>query len=91
MTESSYSSFLDTRAPPGYALRRTVASALTAASRVLAHMASRLDVVEVRAASAVIAELAASPSIEFYAEAGAPEGALYANGLLIGYLPVARL
>jgi hypothetical protein len=28
--------------------------------------------------------------LEFYAEAGAPEGALYANGVLIGYLDGVR-
>ena len=33
-----------------------------------------------------------TPTIEFHAEAGAPEGALYVDGRLIGYLPgVARL
>lgn len=27
------------------------------------------------------------PELEFYAEAGAPEGALYLDGELVGYLP----
>lgn len=31
------------------------------------------------------------PELEFYAEAGAPEGALYVDGQLFGTLPVARL
>ncbi|MEJ6004089.1 hypothetical protein WG899_00880 [Paucibacter sp. AS339] len=29
----------------------------------------------------------AKPELEFYAEAGAPEGALYADGLRVGSLP----
>jgi hypothetical protein len=33
-----------------------------------------------------------APVLEFYAEAGAPEGALYVDGLLVGHLPgVTRL
>ena len=27
------------------------------------------------------------PELEFYAESGAPEGALYVDGELVGYLP----
>ena len=35
---------------------------------------------------------APEPVLEFYAEAGAPEGALYVNGRLVGHLPgVTRL
>lgn len=35
---------------------------------------------------------AAEPVLEFYAEAGAPEGALYVDGRLVGHLPgVTRL
>ena len=35
---------------------------------------------------------AGEPVLEFYAEAGAPEGALYVDGKLVGYLPgVSRL
>jgi len=30
-------------------------------------------------------------SVEFHAEAGAPEGALYVDGELVGYVPVRRL
>ena len=30
-------------------------------------------------------------SVEFHAEAGAPEGALYVDGQLVGYLEVRRL
>jgi hypothetical protein len=39
-----------------------------------------------------IATLATLPSVEFHAEAGAPEGALYVDGELVGRLPgVTRL
>lgn len=31
------------------------------------------------------------PSIEFYADASAPEGALYVNGAFVGRLPLTRL
>jgi len=31
------------------------------------------------------------PQLEFYAEAGAPEGALYIDGELVGYIDVRRL
>jgi hypothetical protein len=35
---------------------------------------------------------AAEPVLEFYAEAGAPEGALYVDGRLVGHVPgVTRL
>ena len=30
-------------------------------------------------------------SVEFHAEAGAPEGALYVDGVLVGYVEVRRL
>ena len=30
---------------------------------------------------------AAEPMLEFYAQAGAPEGALYVDGRLVGHLP----
>ena len=31
-----------------------------------------------------------APCLEFYAEAGAPEGALYLNGKLVGWVPGVR-
>jgi len=34
---------------------------------------------------------AIAPVVEFHAEAGAPEGALYVDGELIGHLDVSRL
>lgn len=67
------------------ALRKTLARALRATSRALA-----------RAARALLAPpqpAASMPTVyEFYAEAGAPEGALYVDGVLIGTIPgVTRL
>jgi len=59
--------------------RRTrdwVADALRAGSRALDRLALRLTRVESRAP--------ADPRLEFYAEAGAPEGALYVDGRLVG-------
>jgi hypothetical protein len=59
------------------------AAALRSAATVLAGLARRLA----RTASAP-----ADPVYEFYAEAGAPEGALYIDGKLVGRLPgVTRL
>ncbi len=67
------------------ALRKTLARALRATSRALA-----------RAARALLAPprpVAPQPAVyEFYAEAGAPEGALYVDGVLVGSIPgVTRL
>jgi hypothetical protein len=68
-------------------LRDAVARMLRTASAVLDRVAARLALAVPAAESAQ-----ADPVIEFYAEAGAPEGALYVNGQLVGTLPgVARL
>jgi len=73
--------------PVGSLLRHTAAGSLRAASAVLARLARRLRV----------ARPAAGPQwpvIEFQAyhhEAGAPEGALYVDGELVGFVPVTRL
>ena len=66
----------DRRAP------RFVAAALRAASRALDRLALRLAHVERREQ--------AEPVLEFYAEAGAPEGALYVDGRLVGVVPGVR-
>lgn len=60
--------------------RDLAAELLRAASRTLDRLALRL------------ARQEAEPAVdlEFHAEAGAPEGALYVNGLLVGYLPGVR-
>ena len=69
-------------AAPG---RRLAATALRSASRALALMARQM-------AGAAQRTPAAPPVLEFYAEAGAPEGALYVDGQLVGRLPgVTRL
>ncbi len=72
-------------APPR-GLRDVLASLLRAASDLLDRVAASV------AAAAPAAEPGrAHASIEFYAEAGAPEGALYLNGEWVGTLPVTRL
>jgi hypothetical protein len=59
-------------------LRDAVAELLRVASRALDRLALRLALVEPVAAS--------EPLFEYHADAGAPEGALYVNGLLVGRL-----
>lgn len=59
-------------------VRHALAVVLRGASLVLSRLARRIATS--RPASANIGHL------EFYAEAGAPEGAIYADGLLVGYL-----
>lgn len=73
-------------APRPSALRHFAATVLRQASRLLARMARRL------AAPAPRASVTSPPVLEFYAEAGASEGALYLDGQLIVRLPgVTRL
>jgi hypothetical protein len=60
-------------------LRDVAAALLRAASRTLDSLAVRL------AAHEAPAEHTAD--LEFHADAGAPEGALYVNGQLVAYLP----
>lgn len=66
--------------------RQVAAASLRGASAVLARLALRL---------AVPAQPPVEPLptvLEFYADAGAPEGALYLDGQLVGYVPgVTRL
>ena len=59
--------------------RHAAASVLRSASAVLARLARRL--------AARSSRHQTDPRLEFYAEAGAPEGALYLDGELVGYLP----
>jgi hypothetical protein len=61
------------------AAHRAAAAALRAASRALVRVARRLG-----RERPVAAER--DPVYEFYAEAGAPEGALYVDGQLVGHL-----
>jgi hypothetical protein len=61
-----------------------LAMLLIAASGLLARLAAALASKPARAVT--------DPRVEFHAEAGAPEGALYVDGQLVGWLPgVSRL
>ena len=64
----------------GSPLRRAAALTLRQMSRLLGRLARRLALQHPRAAMR-------APELEFYAESGAPEGALYLDGELVGYLP----
>ena len=67
------------------AARLLAAALLVAASRSLARVASAL-------VPAAKPPVASDPRLEYHAEAGAPEGALYVDGELFGWLPgVSRL
>ena len=68
-------------AQPQYAFRPMAARALGAASMLLGRLAAELS-----AAAAPRFRHPLPPVLEFYADAGAPEGALYLNGELVGYL-----
>jgi len=65
--------------PAAAAARRAAAAVLRAASAALARLARRL--------AAPRPVLRGPAELEFYAEAGAPEGALYLDGELVGWLP----
>jgi hypothetical protein len=67
---------------PAWRLRLVAATILRSASFLLTRLARRLAVRNVRSAADPLAA-----ALEFYAEAGAPEGALYADGKLVGYVP----
>jgi hypothetical protein len=69
------------------ALRQGAAVALHVASRLLSQLARQLA-----ATPAQPRPGASAPVIEFHAEAGAPEGALYVDGQLVALLPgISRL
>jgi len=67
--------------------RRLVAHLLRSASTALARHAR----VVARPLHARKRRSQADMSVEFHAEAGAPEGALYVDGELVGYIEVRRL
>ena len=67
--------------PVTLAGRRLAAGLLSAASTSLARIAAAVEPSASREASDVV-----EPRLEFYAEAGAPEGALYVDGELVGWL-----
>lgn len=66
------------RQPASALARHVAAGALRSASAMLARLARRLAAPSARRRS--------DPRLEFYAEAGAPEGALYLDGQLVGWL-----
>lgn len=68
-------------APGVHPLRHAAAVLLRQASRLLGRLARRL------ARRRAQARLQRPPELEFYAESGAPEGALYLDGELVGHLP----
>jgi len=72
----------DTVTPPWtYPVRRLLAAGLGQTSRALSRLAQHLAV-------PVVPAVKRAPEVlEFYAESGAPEGALYLDGKLVGYLP----
>jgi hypothetical protein len=69
--------------------RRIVAHLLRGASAALARRAR--DVARPLHARQRRMRSQHDASVEFHAEAGAPEGALYVDGELVGYIPVQRL
>lgn len=70
-------------APASGALRHALAAVLHSASIALARAALALGAPPARAPAAT----ACTAQFEFHADAGAPEGALYADGRLVALLP----
>ena len=70
---------LEAPRPAREAALRRVAGGLRSASAALARLSRRLAAPAGRVARP-------APQLEFYAEAGAPEGALYLDGRLVGYV-----
>jgi hypothetical protein len=69
--------------PAASASRVALAQSARGAAALLQALAERLAPKEQRATPAALT----LPRLEFYADAGAPEGALYVDGLLFGHLP----
>lgn len=63
---------------PASPLRLAAAAILQRAGAALSFLAARLTATPPRRGP---------PVLEFHAEAGAPEGALYVDGQLVGYVP----
>lgn len=94
MTESFPSRYGSASVSAAYPVRQALAQVLSTASQALARLAYQLSAVEVRSesAAATAGNVYACPQLEFYAEAGAAEGALYVDGQWVGYVPgVSRL
>jgi hypothetical protein len=77
---------------PARGVRPALARLLAGASRFLDGLSRRLEAAEARAAEgeALAVREAVEAMLEFHAEAGAPEGALYVNGEFVGYVPGVR-
>lgn len=71
------------RHPASLFVQRLAASGLRSASAVLARLSRRI-------ALPVAPKASTAQYLEFHAEAGAPEGALYLDGKLVGWLPGVR-
>ena len=72
--------------------RKLAGAALRGASRLLARLARSARVAGRSTEAHRIAKRHLPPELEFYIEAGAPEGALYVDGCYVGHLPgVTRL
>lgn len=67
-------------------VRRFTAAGLQIASASLARLAEQVAA----PASRAVGQAPAQPTLEFYAEASAPEGALYLDGELVGWLTGVR-
>lgn len=94
MTESFPSRYGAASVSTSYPVRLALAQALRTASQALARVASALMAVDAQSESATSASgnVYACPQLEFYAEAGAAEGALFVDGQWVGYVPgVSRL
>jgi hypothetical protein len=79
----SRAGFVEAPRPPAEAARRLAAIGLRSISVTLARLSRRL-------ARPAIPMPKQIPQLEFYAEAGAPEGALYLDGQLVGWLTGVR-
>ena len=94
MTESFPPRYGAASVSPLYPVRHALAQVLSAASQALARLACQLSTFEARSECepATAGNVYACPQLEFYAEAGAAEGALFVDGQLVGYVPgVCRL
>lgn len=76
-------SVLEPQRPFSEVARHFAAAGLRSASAALARLSRRLCRPVVRAPHP-------EPQLEFYAEAGAPEGALYLEGKLVGWVSGVR-
>ncbi|HEY6133616.1 MAG TPA: hypothetical protein VIW70_06530 [Rubrivivax sp.] len=79
MMKTDHWTLQSTTAMPAERRREAAADVLRTASVLLARLATRLRV-------ATRARPSGEPVLEFYAEAGAPEGALYVDGHRVGVL-----